>query len=143
MAFSGAGRRRSVRAIAGAYGPYRSINPSAPGTRVDVSTTALAAAVTRAALVAEVHTPVRLAVTSAGVATSAGGGTGAAATEHLPADLTGDEVSLAVNPRYLLDGLKAIGADTVTLSVAGPHRPVVLSSATTPYTYTLMPLRTR
>jgi DNA polymerase III sliding clamp (beta) subunit (PCNA family) len=52
-------------------------------------------------------------------------------------------VSLAFNPRYLLDGLKAFAAGTVTLSIAGPHRPVVLSSATSPYTYTLMPIRDR
>jgi DNA polymerase-3 subunit beta len=141
--FSGGGRHRTVRTVDGTFVPYRSINPTSFGTRVEVSTAALTAAVNRVALVAEVQTPVRLALSAAGAAVSAGGGAGAGATEHVPVTLTGDDVSLAVNPRYLLDGLKAVTAETVTLSIADPHRPVVLGSPATPYTYTVMPVRSR
>jgi DNA polymerase-3 subunit beta len=143
MMFSGGGRRRAARTVDGTFVPYRSINPTSFGTRVEVSTAALTAAVNRVALVAEVQTPVRLALSAAGAAVSAGGGAGAGATEHVPVTLTGADVSLAVNPRYLLDGLKAVTAETVTLSIADAHRPVVLGSPATPYTYTVMPVRSR
>jgi DNA polymerase-3 subunit beta len=141
MMFSGGGRRRTARTVDATFVPYRSINPPTFATRADISTTALTAAVNRVALVAEIQTPVRLALTAAGVAVSAGNSAGAGAIEHLPAVLTGDDVNLAVNPRYLLDGLKAITPGTVTLSIAGPQRPVILGSPTTPYTYTVMPVR--
>ena len=58
-----------------------------------------------------------------------------------------DEMTVAFNPAYLLDGLNAIESDTAVLSFTAPQKPAVITGADengtdkVDYRYVLMPVR--
>jgi DNA polymerase-3 subunit beta len=98
----------------------------------------------RVALVAERNTPVWLAFSRGQVVLEAGGSAEAQAMEILQAAFDGDDLRIAFNPRYLLDGIGAIGSDTARMSFSAPGRPVVItgkSDREPDYRYVLMPIR--
>jgi DNA polymerase III subunit beta len=64
------------------------------------------------------------------------------------ATLSGDPLTIAFNPQYLLDGLAAIGTPVAELSFTTSTKPAVLSgraeadaAADAAYRYLLMPVR--
>ncbi len=62
--------------------------------------------------------------------------------EQLSADKQGEDVSLYLNSRYVLDGLKAIGSDDVSVELNGPTGPVVMRPLNDDnYVYLLLPIR--
>ena len=113
-----------------------------------VDTASLVESVRRVALVAERNTPIRLSFTSGELTLEAGTGDEAQASESLDAALDGDDISIAFNPAYLLDGLGAVDAAHVELRFTAPTRPAVLAgkdsaeaTAGDDYRYLLMPVR--
>ena len=64
------------------------------------------------------------------------------AHEEIDAHYTGEELMVAFNPEYLLDGLDVAPGDEVTLETVDPQRPALLRSTTsTDFLYLLMPVR--
>ena len=66
--------------------------------------------------------------------------------EALEASFDGDDLQIAFNPQYLLDGLGAIDSDVARISFTTPTRPAVLTGKPGPdgspdYRYLLMPIR--
>ena len=104
-------------------------------------------AVKRVALVAARNAPVRLAFSAEGVVLEAGGQDDAQASERLECGWEGEEMAIAFNPQYLLDGLGAVDSDTTTLAFTAPTRPAVLTGKrhadgeAADYRYLLMPVR--
>ena len=112
----------------------------------ELSTSALAEAVKRVALVAERNTAVRLAFSSGQLVLEAGTGDEAQAQEILEASFDGEDLSIAFNPQYLLDGLTAIDSDTARISFTEPGKPALITGKPEPdgaadYRYLLMPIR--
>ena len=106
----------------------------------------LSESVKRVALVAERNTPVRLSFSSGQLVLEAGTGDEAQAEEVIEADFSGDDLSIAFNPQYLLDGLTAIDSDTVRISFTEPGKPALLTGKPGPdgnpeFRYLLMPIR--
>ena len=146
IGFEGGGRRTTSRLLEGEFPKYRSLLPSESSAIAEVATVPLVEAVKRVALDAARNAPVRLTF-------SAGGQDDAQASERLECGWEGtdmDEMSIAFNPQYLLDGLGAVDSDTTTLSFTGPTRPAVLTgkrhapdepSHLADYRYLLMPVR--
>jgi DNA polymerase-3 subunit beta len=102
--------------------------------------------VKRVALVAERNTPVRLTFAAGEVSLRAGAGDDAQAEEALQSDVTGDDIEIAFNPGYLLDGLAAIDAPNAQFAFTQATRPAVLSGVIDgdvklQYRYLLMPVR--
>jgi DNA polymerase-3 subunit beta len=144
IGFEGDGRRTTTRLIDGEFPKYRSLLPNESQTTAIVETAALIDAVKRVALVAERNTPVRLSFTAAGLGLEAGTGDEAQAQESVEAQVDGDEIVIAFNPQYLLDGLGAVGGENVRLAFTTSNKPAVLSSADDTagaYRYLLMPVR--
>jgi DNA polymerase III subunit beta len=144
IGFEGDGRRTTTRLIDGEFPKYRSLLPNESQTTAIVETASLIDAVKRVALVAERNTPVRLSFTAAGLGLEAGTGDEAQAQESVEAQVDGDEIVIAFNPQYLLDGLGAIGGENVRLAFTTSNKPAVLSSADDTagaYRYLLMPVR--
>ncbi len=78
----------------------------------------------------------------------AGTGDEAQAVETLDASFDGDDIQIAFNPQYLLDGLTAIDSDTTRISFTIPAKPAVITGKPTgdgpaqpDYRYLLMPIR--
>ena len=147
IGFEGGGRRTTSRLLEGEFPKYRSLLPSESSAVAEVQTAALVEAVRRVALVAARNAPVRLAFSAEGVVLEAGGADDAQASERLECGWEGEEMAIAFNPQYLLDGLGAVDSDATTLSFTGPTRPAVLTGKrpapgeVADYRYLLMPVR--
>jgi len=146
MGFEGDKRRTTTRLLDGEFPKYRSLLPNESSTHATVDTASLIEAVKRVALVAERNTPVRLTFAHSELALRAGAGDDAQAEESLEASIEGDDIEIAFNPGYLLDGLAAINAPQAQFAFTQATRPAVIVGVTDnapipAYQYLLMPVR--
>jgi DNA polymerase-3 subunit beta len=146
IGFEGAGRRTTTRLLGGEFPRYQALLPTHVNSVAEISTAQLAEAVKRVALVAERNTAVRLAFTAGELVLEAGTGDEAQAVEILEASYEGDDLSVAFNPQYLLDGLAAIDSDIARISFTEPGKPALITGKPSPdgqpdYRYLLMPIR--
>jgi len=144
IGFESDGRRMTSRLLEGDFPKYGSLFPSDSQSVAHVDTPAFVEAVRRVSLVAERNTPVRLAFSDEQCVLEAGTGDEAQASEAVEARLEGDDVSVAFNPSFLLDGLAATGSDHATLSFTTSARPAVITATDQPeldYRYLIMPVR--
>jgi DNA polymerase III subunit beta len=147
IGFEGGGRQATTRLLGGEFPRHQALLPSHANFTAELATPLLAEAVKRVALVAERNTAVRLAFTPGQLVLEAGTGDEAQAVEVLEASFDGDdELSIAFNPQYLLDGLTAIDSDTVRISFTEPGKPALITGKPAPdgqtdYRYLLMPIR--
>lgn len=148
IGFSAGGRRTTSLLVDGDYPKVRALFPASAQTHAVVETAALVEAVRRVALVAERNTPVRLSFSDGQVTLEAGQGDDAQASEALAASLVGEDITIAFNPSFLLDGLGALGTSHVRLSFTQATKPAVLTGQSsaegdddTAYKYLLMPVR--
>ena len=78
----------------------------------------------------------------------AGQGDDAQASEAIEAVLVGEEITVAFNPQFLLDGLGALSTGFVRLSFTHPNKPVEFTGQAAiegdddqSYRYLLVPIR--
>jgi DNA polymerase III subunit beta len=146
IGFEGAGRRTTTRLLSGEFPRYQSLLPKTVNAAAELSVGLLSESVKRVALVAERNTPVRLAFSAGQLMLEAGTGDEAQAEEIIEAEFSGDDLSIAFNPQYLLDGLAAIDSDTVRIAFTEPGKPALLTGKPGPdgnpeFRYLLMPIR--
>ncbi|MEP6696551.1 MAG: DNA polymerase III subunit beta [Pseudonocardiales bacterium] len=143
IGFAGSERRATTRLLDGEFPKYRSLLPSEHAALAHVPTAALTEAVKRVALVAERNTPVRLRFGAGELVLEAGGADEAQASECLEIGFEGDDLMIAFNPGFLLDGLNAIDSDTARMSFTSASKPAVLTGKEggPDYRYLLMPVR--
>jgi DNA polymerase III subunit beta len=146
IGFEGGGRQATTRLLGGEFPRHQNLLPKSVSSVAEMSTPLLSEAVKRVALVAERNTAVRLAFSTGQLVLEAGTGEEAQAVEVLEASFDGDDLSIAFNPSYLLDGLTAIDSDTVRFSFTEPGKPALITGKPDPdgqpdYRYLLMPIR--
>lgn len=148
IGFEAGGRRTTSLLVEGDYPPVRRLFPESTTTHTVVGTHALVEATRRVSLVAERNTPIRLTFSEGQVVLEAGQGDDAQASEALEATLTGEGITTAFNPHYLLDGLGALTTPFVRMSFTHPSKPAVLTGQGSPdgeddlsFRYLLMPIR--
>ncbi len=148
IGFEAGGRHTTSLLVDGDYPPVRRLFPTETPIHAVVHTGALIEAARRVALVAERNTPIRLAFSSGQVVLDAGQGDDAQASEALEASLTGEDITVAFNPQYLLDGLGALNAEYVRLAFTHPNKPVEFTGQVSldadddrSYRYLLVPIR--
>ena len=144
IGFAGAGRRTTTRLLSGEYPKYQALLPSEFSATAELPASVFAEAVRRVALVADRNTPVRLAFSAGQLVLEAGASEEAQAVEVLEAAFEGEDLQIAFNPQYLLDGLGALDSDTARLSFTSPTKPAVItgkSEQEPAYRYVLMPIR--
>lgn len=148
IGFEAGGRRTTSLLVDGEYPKVRALFPAESLTHAVVDTQALLEAVRRVALVAERNTPVRFSFTDGAVTLEAGQGEDAQASEAVECSLHGEDLSIAFNPAFLLDGLGALGSAFARLSFTVPQKPAVISGQAEAegddddsYRYLLMPVR--
>jgi DNA polymerase-3 subunit beta len=141
MGLTCGGRRMTTRLLDDQFIDYRSRLTADWTIRARVPVAPFIEAIKRVALVAERTTPLRLAFSQEEVRIRAATGDAARANELLPAELEGDDIDVAFNPQFLLDGLAGISSDLVNLDFAAPSRPALLSGDADDFRYLLMPIR--
>ncbi|GAA1099793.1 MULTISPECIES: DNA polymerase III subunit beta [Streptomyces violaceusniger group] len=148
IGFEGAGRRTTTRLLEGDLPKYRTLFPTEFNSVAVIETSPFVEAVKRVALVAERNTPVRLSFEQGVLILEAGSSDDAQAVERVDAQLDGDDISIAFNPTFLLDGLSAIDSPVAQLSFTTSTKPALLSGkpamdaeADEAYKYLIMPVR--
>ena len=148
IGFEGAGRRTTTRLLEGDLPKYRTLFPTEFNSVAVIETAPFVEAVKRVALVAERNTPVRLTFEQGVLILEAGSSDDAQAVERVDANLDGDDISIAFNPTFLLDGLSAIDSPVAQLSFTTSTKPALLSGrpavdaeADDAYKYLIMPVR--
>jgi DNA polymerase-3 subunit beta len=144
IGFAGAGRQTTTRLLSGEYPKYQSLLPNEFSATAELMAAPLAEAVKRVALVAERNTPVRLAFSDGQLVLEAGASEEAQAVEVVEASYDGEDLQIAFNPQYLLDGIGALDSDTARISFTSPTKPAVITGKNEgdpDYRYVLMPIR--
>jgi DNA polymerase-3 subunit beta len=147
LGLSGTGRRTTSRLLDAEFPKYRQLLPAEHNAAAIIDVSSLQDAIKRVSLVAERGTQVRLEFSEGGLRLTAGGDDEGSAEEELPVEFTGDPVTIAFNPGYLLDGLAAVRTDRAHLSFTTPSRPALIKpvgedgSVAEGYLYLLMPVR--
>jgi DNA polymerase-3 subunit beta len=146
IGFEGGGRRTTTRLLGGEFPRYQALLPDHVNATAELQSSSLAESVKRVALVAERNTPVRLSFSEGQLLLEAGTGDEAQAAETIEASYEGDDIQIAFNPTYLLDGLSAADSDTVRISFTAPSKPAVITGKPAAdqapdYRYLLMPIR--
>jgi DNA polymerase III subunit beta len=146
IGFEAGGRRTTTRLLSGEFPRFRTLLPSVTNATAELSTATLIESVRRVALVAERNTAVRLTFAPGTLTLEAGTGDEAQADEVIEASFDGDELSIAFNPNYLLDGLGNMDSDTTRIAFTEAGKPALLTGKPGPdgnpdYRYLLMPFR--
>jgi DNA polymerase-3 subunit beta len=126
LGLAAGGRRTTVRLLDVEFVKYRSLLPSEHTTTLDVPASDLSEAIKRVALVTDRGHHLRMQITDGTLSLSAGGEDEGSAEEELPAEAEGNELLIAFNPSYLLDGLGVIHTDTVRMAFTTPSRPALM-----------------
>lgn len=127
VAFSGSGDREIIAftagnktvtslLIKGNFPPVRRLFPEATEHHAVVNTAELAEAVRRVSLVLDRSAPLRFTFTTDSVSMDASGTEQARATESVDANLVGEDVTLGLNPQYLLESLSAVKSEFVRIT---------------------------
>jgi len=122
IAFSGSGDREIIAftagnktvtslLIKGNFPPVRRLFPEQTDHHAVVNTAELSEAVRRVSLVLDRSAPLRFTFTTDSVSMDASGTEQARASESVDAHLVGEDVTLGLNPQYLLESLGAVRSE--------------------------------
>lgn len=138
------------RSLDGTYPNYRQLIPESFNRRIGIDRRGFVAALERVAVLADQHNNVVKISTDSATgmvhiradAQDVGSG-----SEALAAELSGEEIEIAFNVRYVLEGLKAMASDRVVLQCNAPTTPAVLApvveGSQPAFTYLVMPVQIR
>jgi DNA polymerase-3 subunit beta len=145
-AFEIGGVRLTTRLLKGVFPEYERLVPEHYTNRAHIAREELATALRRVRLlvrdVKDVTTPVRVAFDADGLELTVLTPESGRAVERVQARHDGDDVTVAFNPTFLLDGIDAIRAETVVLEVIDSGKPAMLQGEDDDtYRYLLMPVR--
>ena len=134
--------RLTTRLIEGEFPNYRQLIPASHPNRLVVGREPMLDAIRRVKLLARDATPIRLRMSSDGLALSAVTQDIGQASETLDATYSGAEMTVAFNPDYLAQGVEAVGGDEIAIDTLDALKPAVVRPAeASDYLYLLMPVR--
>ena len=133
----------STRLLEGRYPDYKQLIPDHYPNRLHLGKESFLAALRRVQLlVRDNTTPVRLSMRQAGVDLSVQSQDVGDAAEAVDGDYTGEDLIIAFNPSYLIDGLEAVAGDEVIVETADASRAATVRGAEDEeFRYLLMPVR--
>ena len=142
------GKTMTSRVLDGSFPPFRHLLPGESTADAIIEVAPLLDSVRRVALVTDKTVPLRLNFSSNSLRLEAGTGEEAQATEQLDINYKGEDINIAFNPQFLVDGLNAIQSAFVHIAFTGANKPAVLTGQTeansapiSNYKYLLMPMR--
>ena len=132
----------TTRLIEGEFPNYRGLIPSTQPNRLHVDRQALLDAVRRVRLMARENSPVRLTMTTDLLELRAVTLDVGEASEQIDASYQGDELTVAFNPEYLVDGLEVTPGEEISLETVDSLKPALLRPiGSEDFLYLLMPVR--
>ena len=132
----------TTRLIEGEFPNYRGLIPTSQPNRLHVDRQALLDAVRRVRLMARENSPVRLTMTTNLLELRAVTLDVGEASEQIDATYDGDELTVAFNPEYLVDGLEVTPGEQVSLETVDSLKPALVRPiGSEDFLYLLMPVR--
>lgn len=132
----------TTRLIEGEFPSYQGLIPSHQPNRLTVGRESFINAVRRVRLMAVDSTPIRLDMSATGLELSATNHDVGEAKEQLDAVFEGEDLAVAFNPEYLLDGAEAAPGDEIVLHTVDALKPAVIRTpGSEQFLYLLMPVR--
>ena len=132
------------RRLEGNFPNYAQLLPSSHDVRIEMDKEKLTAAVKRLAILGSSSSPVRfdINIPSQTAQLSAAQQDIGSASETIPCTGEGEDIEIAFNCSYVLDGLGSIGTDTVFLEAQSPLKPGIFTSGEgEKFLYLVMPVR--
>jgi DNA polymerase III subunit beta len=141
--FSLAGVRLTTRLLDGKFPDYRQLIPPSYPNHLRVEKESLLDALRRVRLlVRDNTTPVRISLRPSTVELSVVSQEIGHASEDIDADYDGEELVVAFNPSYLIDGVDAASGEEVILETVDATKPATVRAPEhEDYRYLLMPVR--
>lgn len=138
--------RLTTRLLKGPFPDYQRLLPPSYSNSLVVGREELAGALRRVRLMVrdtkDATTPVRIAFGGDGAELTVLTSENGRAAERVDGAFTGEDLVVAFNPTYLLEGVEAIRADAVVLEVIDSTKPATLrGDGEDDYRYLLMPVR--
>ena len=134
--------RLTTRLIPGEFPNYNGLIPTRHPNRLTAERDRLLEVVKRVRLLARDSTPIRMAMTQGSLEVTAITQDVGKANESMEAQYDGEDLVVAFNPGYLIDGIEAAAGDEVTLETADPVKPALLRAVGDDrFLYLLMPVR--
>ena len=148
LGFENAGRVSTSQLIDGEFPAVDRLYADEYPIQAVISKQALVDAIKRVSLVAERNAPIRMMFTGQELTLSAGAADEAQAKEILDIDMDGEDITVAFNPSYLVEGLSAISEPFVRMKMTTAVKPVEFngqkeadSDESMDYRYLLVPMR--
>ncbi|WP_433435952.1 DNA polymerase III subunit beta [Nonomuraea sp. CA-141351] len=143
--FESVGRSTTVRLLDEQFIDYGARLTSDWSIRADVAVAPFVNAIKRVALVAERNTAIRLSFSQGQVLIQAGGGDIGRGAEVVDCELRGDDIEIAFQSQFLLDGLTGIESELARINMESPTRPALIQDvpgdAEPAFRYLVMSLR--
>jgi DNA polymerase-3 subunit beta len=138
--------RLTTRLLRGPFPDYERLLPPSYPYALNVSREELASALRRVRLMVgssrDATTPVRISFAPDGAELTVVTAEAGRASERVDGAFNGEELVVAFNPNYLLDGVEAVRSDTLVLEVIDATKPATLrGEGEDDYQYLLMPVR--
>ena len=140
--FSVGGATVTTRLIEGDFPNYNRLIPETHENRLTIDRETLLDALRRVRLLAQESTPIRMSMSAEGLEVAAVAQEVGEAHEALEAEYQGEDLMVAFNPEYLIDGIEVSPGSQVVLETIGELKPALLKSSEDPnFLYLLMPVR--
>lgn len=132
----------ATRLIEGEFPSYQGLIPTHQPNRMTIGREGFINAVRRVRLMAQDSTPIRLDMSAAGLELSATTQDVGEAREQVDAEFEGEDLTVAFNPEYLLDGAEAAPGEEIVLNTVDALKPAVIRTPESEeFLYLLMPVR--
>lgn len=148
LGFDNAGRSSTSQLIDGEFPAVDRLFADDYPIQAVIDKQSLIGAIKRVALVAERDAPIRMVFSGQELTLSAGAVDEAQAKEIIDVDMDGDDITVAFNPSYLIEGLSAISEPYVRMKLTTAVKPVEFngqqeadSDESMDYRYLLVPMR--
>lgn len=148
LGFENAGRVSTSQLIDGEFPAVDRLYADEYPIHAIIDKQSLIGAIKRVSLVAERNAPIRMAFAGQELTLSAGTADEAQAKDIIDIDMDGDDITVAFNPSYLIEGLSAISEPFVRMKMTTAVKPVEFngqqeadSDESMDYRYLLVPMR--
>jgi DNA polymerase-3 subunit beta len=126
--------------VEGQFPPYDDVIPKDVDKKMSASTADFLSAIKRAALLTtEESRGVRLAFNKKGLVLTSRSPESGEATINFPCKFEGVDVEIGFNPNFLVEALRVVNTDEVTLEMTAPNRPGLLKAGGN-FLYVIMPV---
>jgi DNA polymerase III subunit beta len=146
VVFGWGDRKLTTRTLEGKYPDYRLLIPKQFQRQITVDRKQILSALERIAVLADQSNLVKFSIdsTNQSINLSVESQDRGSGRESLVAQISGADLDIAFNIKYLMDGLKTLPTQEITISLNGPLEPVILTPlGGVKMTYLVMPVQLR